>query len=106
MDAIEAIAFAGGAGFAVVVVAAVVVIIGVSHEEHLGTLTSQHPPSIPALLARLVLRTYVRLPTERRHKDACPNAHECNDDRGTGNAATEKSKQPSKLDENVNDEFR
>jgi hypothetical protein len=77
MDAIEAVAFAGGAGFATVVAATIVVIIGVSHEEHLGTLTRQHPPSVPALLARLVLGTYVRLPTGQHNEHDCPNACEC-----------------------------
>lgn len=77
MDAMEAIALAAGAGFAIVVVATVLVIIGVSHEERHGTLTSRQPPSVPALLARLLLRTYVRLPMEEGDESAsCPD-HEC-----------------------------
>lgn len=79
MDAIEAIAFAAGAGFAIVVVATVLVIIGASQEDRLGTLTSRHPPSVPALLARLVLRTYVRLPMEDSDENARCQAHECSD---------------------------
>jgi hypothetical protein len=77
MEAIEAIALAGGAGFAIVVVATIVVIIGVRHEEHLGTLTRQHPPTIPALLARLVLRTHIRLPTGQHNEQDFPSACRC-----------------------------
>jgi hypothetical protein len=74
MEAIEAIALAGGAGFAIVVVATIVVIIGVRHEEHLGTLTRQHPPTIPALLARLVLGTCTRRPTGQHNEQDFPSA--------------------------------
>jgi hypothetical protein len=77
MDAIEAIAFAGGAGFAVVVVATIVVIIGVAHEEHAKTLTGRHPPSVPALLARIVLGTYIRLPAREHNHHDCLNPQGC-----------------------------
>jgi hypothetical protein len=83
MDAIEAIAFAGGAGFAVVVVGTIIVIIGVRHEEHLKTLTRQHPPSVPALLARLVLRTYAQLSTGQHGERNYANPCECDDRRRT-----------------------
>jgi hypothetical protein len=77
VEAIEAIALAGSAGFAIVVVAVIVVIIGVRYEERIGTLTRQHLPTVPSLLARLVLGTYVRLPTGRHNEPDCPNACEC-----------------------------
>jgi len=61
MAAIEVIVFAGAAGFAVIVVATVLVIIGVRQEqavlEREGRRTFAHhePPTILALLARRVL---------------------------------------------------
>ena len=76
MDAIEAIIFAGGAGFAIVVVATIAVIIGVGQEERLGTLAGQHPPTVLALLARLVVGTQGQMQA-RQHKDPeCPNSCE------------------------------
>jgi hypothetical protein len=64
--AIEAIVFAGAAGFAVIVVATILVIIGVRQEEHFlnGRVDEQgrrrfeyrEPPTILALLARQILR--------------------------------------------------
>jgi hypothetical protein len=55
MAAIEAIVFAGTAGFAVIIVATVLVIVGVRQEERRWTFPGQGPPTIPALLARRVL---------------------------------------------------
>jgi hypothetical protein len=57
MAAIEAIVFVGSAGFAVVVVATVLVIIGVHHDERYLTLGGE-PPTIFALLARCILRAH------------------------------------------------
>jgi hypothetical protein len=66
--AIEAIVFAGAAGFAFVVVLSVVVIIGVRQEERYLTFEDRAAPGIAALLARMVLGRYVR--KERRHRAA------------------------------------
>jgi hypothetical protein len=61
MAAIEVIVFAGAAGFAVIVVATILVIIGVRQEQAVlekeGRRTFAHhePPTILALLARRVL---------------------------------------------------
>lgn len=61
MAAIEAIMFAGGAGFAVIIVITVLVIIGVRQEQAVldreGRRTFAHrdPPTVLALLARRVL---------------------------------------------------
>jgi hypothetical protein len=61
MAAIEAIMFAGAAGFAVIIVSTVLVIIGVRQEQKIldleGRQTFAHrdPPTALALLARLVL---------------------------------------------------
>jgi hypothetical protein len=57
VPAVEAILFAVAAGFAVIVIAAILVTIGVHHEERNRTLTRQHPPTTAAILARRVLRT-------------------------------------------------
>jgi len=57
VPAVEAILFAVAAGFAVIVIATILVIIGVRHEERNRTLTHQHPPTITSTLARRVLRT-------------------------------------------------
>jgi hypothetical protein len=54
-----ALALATAAGFAVAA-ATVLVIIGVRQEERRGTIENKRAPSIPALLARRVLTTYVR----------------------------------------------
>jgi hypothetical protein len=70
MTAIEAIVFAGTAGFAVVVVATILVIVGIGQEERRGTLTDERPPTVPALLARRVLGTYFcLLPEEHDEHD-------------------------------------
>jgi hypothetical protein len=58
----------GSAAFAVIVIAIILVVIGVRQEEHRSTPARQHPPTIPALLARSVLGTYVRPPPEKRNK--------------------------------------
>jgi hypothetical protein len=62
MAAIEAIVFAGAAGFAVIAAATILVIIGVRQEERRWTLTDSTPPTIAALLARRILGTHGHLP--------------------------------------------
>ncbi|MGH3402429.1 MAG: hypothetical protein ACRDRJ_07960 [Streptosporangiaceae bacterium] len=71
MAAIEAIVFAGAAGFAVIVVATILVIIGVHQEQRVldreGRQTFAHhePPTILALLARRVLGAHFNvMPSE------------------------------------------
>lgn len=61
MAVIVVLLFAVAAGFAVVVMATILVIIGVRQEERRGTLARKRPPTIPALLARRVLGTYIHL---------------------------------------------
>jgi hypothetical protein len=61
MAAIYALVFAVAAGFAVIVVATILVIIGVRQEEHRKTFLHGDPPGAPALLARRVLGAYVHL---------------------------------------------
>jgi hypothetical protein len=73
MGAIEAIVFAGSAGFTLVAVATILVIIGVRHEERLATLTSHRAPTVPAALARLVLGTYAHQPPEEQNEHDGPN---------------------------------
>jgi hypothetical protein len=68
MYAIEAITFAVSAGFAVVLVATILVIIGIAREERLHTFKRQRPPTIPALLARRILGVHVRRTVEVRDK--------------------------------------
>jgi uncharacterized membrane protein len=60
ISAIEAVGFAVSAGFAVVLVATTLAIIGISHEQRHHTFKRQRPPTIPALLARRILGVYVR----------------------------------------------
>jgi hypothetical protein len=75
VPAIEAILFAVAAGFAVIVIATILVIIGVHHEERNRTLTRQHPPTTAAILARRVLRTPVdRSPGQQEERAADHNA--------------------------------
>ena len=67
MAAIDAIVFAGAAGFAVIVIATILVIIGVRQEQAIlereGRRTFAHhePPSILALLARRVLGAHFQV---------------------------------------------
>jgi hypothetical protein len=61
MAAIDMLVFVTAAGFAVVVTATILVIIGVHQEERRGTLARKPPPTIPALLARRILGTYIQL---------------------------------------------
>lgn len=63
MAAIEAIVFAGAAGFAVIIVFTVLVIIGVRQEEREKTLL-YGPPTIPALLARVILSAHITIRPE------------------------------------------
>ena len=60
MTAIDAIIFAGVAGFALVVVITIIVIIGVRQEERYLTLANRNAPSAMAQLTRLVLGRYLR----------------------------------------------
>jgi hypothetical protein len=76
MAAIEVIVFAGAAGFAVIVVATILVIIGVRQEqavlEREGRRTFAHhePPTILALLARRVLGAHFNvMPVEVPRRD-------------------------------------
>jgi hypothetical protein len=69
MLAIEPIAFAAAAGFAVVIVATILVIVGVRQEERRETFASPRPPTIPALLARRVLGAYAHQLPEGRHRE-------------------------------------
>jgi hypothetical protein len=74
MPAIEAILFTISAGFTVIVIATILVIIGVRDEERRRTLTRQHPPTITSLLARRVLGTYTRQPP-RKLDEQPPHPH-------------------------------
>jgi hypothetical protein len=75
VPAVEAILFAVAAGFAVIVIATILVIIGVRHQERNRTLTHQHPPTITSILARRVLRTSAdRSPGQREERAADHNA--------------------------------
>lgn len=66
----EIIAFAAFAGFAVILAATILVIIGVRQEERRRTMARHPPPTIPALLARRVLGTYLcLLPDEPEERD-------------------------------------
>jgi hypothetical protein len=71
MAAIEEIIFVGAAGFAVVIVISVVVIIGVRQEERARSFGDEMPPGVFALLARVVLGRYVR--KERRPASIYPD---------------------------------
>jgi hypothetical protein len=66
MAAIEVIVFVGFAGSAVILAATILVIIGVSQEERRRTMARHRPPTIPALLARRVLGTYLCLMRDER----------------------------------------
>ena len=89
--AIEAIVFAGAAGFAVIVVATILVIIGVRQEEHFldgevdeegrRRLEYREPPTILALLARRILRAHFhpipdQLSRRMDHPDDEPPSYE------------------------------
>lgn len=67
MAAIDALIFAGAAGFALVVVITFIVIVGIHREERYQTLANRTAPGAMAQLARLVLGRYVRRETD----DAC-----------------------------------
>jgi hypothetical protein len=62
MTAIGMVVFTASAGFAVIVVSTILVIIGVSQEERCRTMARQCAPTIPALLARRVLGVRLRPP--------------------------------------------
>jgi hypothetical protein len=61
MVAIETVGLVVAAGFALVIIAAVTVIIGVRQEERHWSLARPHPPTGPARLARRVLLAYCRV---------------------------------------------
>jgi uncharacterized protein (DUF39 family) len=60
MRVIEAIAFAAGAGFALVIVATVVVVIAVRTEERYLPARARRAHSITARLARIIVGRHVR----------------------------------------------
>ena len=74
MAAIEAMLFAVAAGFAAIVVATIVVVIGIRQEERRKTILGGHvPPTACALLARWVLGAHFYLiPEERPEADEGP----------------------------------
>jgi hypothetical protein len=91
MAAIEPVLFVTAAGFAVVVVATILVIIGVHQEERRGTLARRPPPTIPALLARRVLGSYIQLlPLDHAAKSGPgqPSTHASISSAPEGNQAT------------------
>ena len=55
MAAVDALLFAVAAGFTVIVMATILVIVGVRQEERHRTIASQRPTTILALLARRIL---------------------------------------------------
>jgi len=74
MAAIEVLLFAVAAGFAAIVAATILVIIGVHQEERRRTILGGHrPPTACALLARWVLGAHFYLiPEERPELDDGP----------------------------------
>jgi hypothetical protein len=75
VPAIEAILFAVAAGFAVTIIATILVIIGVHQEERNRTLANQHPPTIASILARRLLQTPAnRSPGQQEEHTAEQNA--------------------------------
>jgi hypothetical protein len=60
MAALGAIIFVAGAGFGLVVVVTIVVIIGIRQEERYMTLENRSAPGAMAQLARVILGRYVR----------------------------------------------
>jgi hypothetical protein len=67
MAAIYVLVFVTAAGFAVIVIATIMVIIGVHQEERFKTfLRGDPPPTTCALLARWVLGAYVQMLPERQ----------------------------------------
>jgi hypothetical protein len=73
MAAIEAIVFVAAAGFAFVVVIAMIVIIGVHREERYLTFGRNTAPGAVARLARIVLGCYLRKPRNRRRRGSYPD---------------------------------
>jgi hypothetical protein len=65
MAALGVIVFAAGAGFAVVIVITIMVIIGIHQEERYMSLWDKNAPTAMALLARIVLGRYIR---RQQHK--------------------------------------
>jgi hypothetical protein len=64
MAALEALIFAGVAGFTLVIVITFLVIVGIHREERYLTLANRNAPGAVAQLARLVLGRYVRRETD------------------------------------------
>jgi hypothetical protein len=65
MTVIYILLFVTAAGFAVILIATILVIIGVRQEERYKTLAHCAPPSAAAMMARFVLGTYIRLLPEQ-----------------------------------------
>jgi hypothetical protein len=74
MASLDALIFAAAAGFALVLVITIVVIVGIHREERYQTLANRSAPGAVAQLARLVLGRYVRREVGR------PDAEELHDD--------------------------
>lgn len=60
MAAIDTIIFAGAAGFTLMIVVTIIVIVGVHREERYMTLGNRAAPGAVARLARVVLGRYLR----------------------------------------------
>jgi hypothetical protein len=71
MAAIDALIFAGAAGFALVIVVTIIVIVGIHREERYQTLANRTAPGAMAQLARLVLGRYVRKETDDARSREC-----------------------------------
>jgi hypothetical protein len=84
MAAIEAIVFVAAAGFAVIVVLTVIVVIGVRQEERYKTLEQRTAPSAVAQLARIVLGRYVRREDYKSSEHGYPDDRNGSRDRRVG----------------------
>jgi hypothetical protein len=73
MAAIEAITFAVAAGFAAVLAATILVVIGVRREERWLTFERRRAPGAIARLARIIVGRYVRIENDDldRPQDRC-----------------------------------
>jgi hypothetical protein len=69
MAFIEALIFAGAAGFGLIVVITAIVIFGIRKEERYLTLANRDAPSVMAQLARLILGRYVRRENGRERRE-------------------------------------
>jgi hypothetical protein len=71
MAVIDALIFAGAAGFALVIVITIIVIVGIHREERYHTLANRTAPGAMAQLARLVLGRYVRKESDDSRSREC-----------------------------------